>query len=102
MTMTDNDTLLNYVAQSNTTGLEDAATNALSFILSRSTSVRQALSDFLELSVARAEPWRDAYEAEPDLSCFDEDGNRGGIDRVQIPGGADGPSARHLLEGTSP
>ena len=79
--MTDNDTLLNYVAQRNTTGLEDAATNALSFILSRSTSVRQALSDFLgddrgPMPIAKVQPWVDAYGAEPDLSCLDEDGNR--------------------------
>ena len=39
--MTDNDSLLNYVAQRNTTGLEDAATNALSFILSRSASAME-------------------------------------------------------------
>ena len=45
--MTDNDSLLNYVVQRSTTGLEDAATNALAFILSRSASAMQMLADLL-------------------------------------------------------
>ena len=78
--MTDNDSLLNYVAQRNTTGLEDAATNALSFILSRSASAMETLSDFLggdrgPLPIATANPWGvDAHGAVPDLACFDGDG----------------------------
>jgi len=78
--MTDNDSLLSYVAQRNTTGLEDAATNALSFILSRSSSAMGTLSDFLgdasgPLPIATASPWgADAHGAVPDLACFDGDG----------------------------
>ena len=78
--MTDNDSLLNYVAQRNTTGLEDAATNALSFILSRSASAMETLSDFLgndcgPLPIKTASPWgADAHGAVPDLACFDGDG----------------------------
>ena len=78
--MMDNDSLLNYVVQRNTTGLEDAATNALSFILSRSDSAMKTLSDFLggasgPLPIANASPWgADAHGAVPDLACFDRSG----------------------------
>ena len=78
--MTDNDSLLNYVVQRSTTGLEDAATNALSFILSRSNSAMETLSDFLgdardPLPIKSASPWgADAHGAVPDLACFDGDG----------------------------
>ena len=78
--MADNDSLLNYVAQRSTTGLEDAATNALSFILSRSGSAMETLSDFLgdansPLPIATAHAWgADAHGATPDLACFDADG----------------------------
>ena len=77
--MTDNDSLLSYVVQRNTTGLEDAATNALAFILSRSASAMRTLSEFLgddsgPLPIATASPWgADAHGAVPDLACFDED-----------------------------
>lgn len=77
--MTDNDSLLSYVVQRSTTGLEDAATNALSFILSRSSSAMETLSDFLgddcgPLPIATARPWgADAHGAVPDLACFDSD-----------------------------
>ena len=79
--MTDHDSLLNYVVQRNTTGLEDAATNALSFILSRSAPAMEALSDFLGdasglIPIATASPWgADAHGALPDLACLDCDGN---------------------------
>ena len=74
--MTDNYSLLNYVVQRSTTGLEDAATNALSFILSQSDSAMKTLSDFLgdsgPLPIATARPWgADAHGAVPDLACFD-------------------------------
>lgn len=78
--MSDNDSLLNDVAQRSTTGLEDAATNALSFILSRSSSAMDTLSDFLGdasglLPIATASPWgADAHGAVPDLACFDDNG----------------------------
>lgn len=44
--MTDNDTLLGFIAQRHTIGLEDVATDALCFILSGSQAARGALSDF--------------------------------------------------------
>lgn len=79
--MTENDSLLNYVVQRNTTGLEDAATNALSFILSRSKSAMETLADFLgddcgPLPIATASSWgADAQGAVPDLACFDGNGS---------------------------
>ena len=79
--MTDNDSLFNYVVQRSTIGLEDAATNALSFILNRSRSAMQTLSNFLgdarggPLSIETASPWgADAHGALPDLACRDSDG----------------------------
>lgn len=79
--MADNDSLLNYVVQRSTTGLEDAATNALSFILSRSSSTMEILAELLgdasdPLPIKTASPWGvDAYGAVPDLACFDADGD---------------------------
>ena len=74
-------TLLSFIAQRHTIGLEDVATDALFFILSRSSSAREALSEFLgdeqgPLPIAKAQPWAtDAHGAIPDLACLDEDGN---------------------------
>ena len=45
--MTDNDTLLSHIARWRTIGREDIATDALAFILSRSTAARRAFADFL-------------------------------------------------------
>ena len=45
--MTDNHTLLSFIAQRHSIGLEDVATDALFFILSHSAPARQALSDLL-------------------------------------------------------
>ena len=79
--MADNDSLLGFIAQRHTIGLEDVATDALCFILSRSTSARQALSDFLKddggpLPIAKAQTWAtDAFGAVPDLACYDENDN---------------------------
>ena len=79
--MTQEPTLLSFIAQRHTIGLEDVATDTLFFILSRSASARKALSEFLgdehgPLPVAKAQPWEtDAYGAIPDLACLDEDGN---------------------------
>ena len=79
--MTHEPTLLSFIAQRHTIGLEDVATDALSFILSRSASARKALSEFLgdkhgPLPVAKAQPWAaDAYGAIPDLACLDKDDN---------------------------
>ena len=78
--MTDNHTLLSFVAQRHTIGLEDVATDALSFILSRSDSARRELADFLgsdsgPLPIESAQPWAiDAHGAVPDLACLDQDG----------------------------
>ncbi|MCY4109403.1 MAG: hypothetical protein OXG11_10285 [Chloroflexi bacterium] len=79
--MADNDSLLGFIAQRHTIGLEDVATDALCFILSRSPSARQALSDFLKddcgpLPIAKAQSWMpDAFGAIPDLACYDENDN---------------------------
>ena len=78
--MPNNDSLLNHVVQRSTTGLEDAATNALSFILSRSASAMETLSNFLRndsgpLPIDAVSPWgADAHGAVPDLACLDGDG----------------------------
>ena len=78
--MTDSATLLSYVAQRHTSGLEDVATDALCFILSHSASARSALSAFLgderdPLPVEKAQPWAAvAHGAEPDLACYNRDG----------------------------
>lgn len=74
-------TLLSFVAQRHTQGLEDVATDALFFILSRSSSAKEALSEFLSdehgpMPIAKALPWAaDEHGAVPDLACLDEDGN---------------------------
>ena len=78
--MADNNTLLSFIARRHARDLEDVATDTLSFILSRSTSAKEALSDFLgdnggPLPIVKVESWgADMYGAEPDLACFDEDG----------------------------
>ena len=72
-------TLLSFIAQRHTIGLEDVATDALCFTLSRSIAARKALSEFLgdegrPLPIAKARPWAtDAHGAIPDLACLDED-----------------------------
>ena len=79
--MTDKDTLLSFIARHHAIGLEDVATDALRFILSRSTSARRALSEALgddcgPLPIAKAETrTADAHGAIPDLACFDADDN---------------------------
>ena len=79
--MEKDNTLLSYVAQRLTRDLEDAATHALSFILTRSTSALMTLSDVMgddrgPLPVAKTQPWlADAHGAIPDLACFDDDGD---------------------------
>ena len=45
--MADNASLLSFIARRHTVGREDVATDALSFILSRSNSAKRALSDLL-------------------------------------------------------
>ena len=79
--MPQDSTLLSFIAQRHTYGLEDVATDALAFILSRSTPAKEALSEFLgdehgPLPIAKAQPWAiDEHGAVPDLACLDEDGN---------------------------
>ena len=73
-------TLLSFVAQHHYTVLEDVATDALCFILSRSSSVREALSELLgdeehrRMPIAKVQRQvTDAYGARPDLACLDKD-----------------------------
>ena len=72
-------TLLSFIAQRHTVGLEDVATDALFFILSHSTSAIEALSELLgdehgPIPIAKAQPWTtDAHGAIPDLACLDRD-----------------------------
>ena len=79
--ITNNHTLLSFVAQRHSIGLEDVATDALFFILSHSASAKLALSEFLgskrdPLPIAKAQPWAaDAHGAVPDLACLDENKN---------------------------
>ena len=79
--MADEGSLLSFIARRHTVGREDVATDALSFILSRSNSARRALSELLgddrgPLQVAAACPWgADALGAIPDLACFDDNGD---------------------------
>ena len=60
--MADEGSLLSFIARRHTVGREDVATDALSFILSRSNPAKRALSDLLgddhgPLQVAAARPW---------------------------------------------
>ena len=79
--MSQEPTLLSFIAQRHTVGLEDVATNALFFILSRSASAREALSEYLgdehePLPISKVQPWAaDEYGAIPDLVCLDKDDN---------------------------
>ena len=78
----DRSLLSSDVARRYTNRLEDVATDTLSFILSRSKSARDALSEFLgdehgPLSIAKVEPWlADEHGAVPDMVCLDENANR--------------------------
>ena len=81
LTMPQESTLLSFIAQHHYTVLEDIATDALCFILSRSSSAREALSELMANAgherVPIAEVQRqvtDDYGARPDLTCLDEDG----------------------------
>ena len=79
--MPNDETLLAYIAQRHILGKEDAATDALAFILSRSDAARHAFADFLaagasdtpaivQVSTRHTLP----SGAIPDLACFDESG----------------------------
>lgn len=75
------DSLLGYVARQRTTGLEDAATDALCFILSRSDSAICTFSNLLggdcgSLPIAEVKAWGiEAFGGQPDMACRDGDGN---------------------------
>lgn len=83
--MTDNDTLLSHIARWRTIGREDIATDALAFILSRSTAARRAFADFLgdgNYDAAAAAPEIAAVRTQytlsngpaPDMACLDDSG----------------------------
>ena len=77
--MTDNNSLLGYVVPLHTTGLEDSVTNALSFILSRRKSAREALSELLgdngqSLPIEEVTTQPDVRGTAPDMACLDRDG----------------------------
>ena len=80
--MPDDKTLLSFIARRYAQGsYEDAATDALFFILSRSDSAKRALSALLSndsapLSIAKVRlQAMDAYGAYPDLACLDQHDN---------------------------
>ena len=79
--MANSSSLLSLIAQNDARGLEDAATDALRFVLSRSASARLALSEFLAdshgpLPIAKVQTWAEtAHGAVPDLACYDCDDN---------------------------
>ena len=79
--MTDDQTLLGFIARWHNIGLEDAATDALYFILSRSKIALETLADFLgdgqsPLQIEDAQPWwAIEFGAVPDLACIDASGN---------------------------
>ncbi len=78
---TDNDSLLSFVARRHAQGLEDVATDALSFILTRSASARGALSEFLgddggPLPIAKVntQAFLESSYAYPDMALQDSVG----------------------------
>ena len=79
--MTNDQTLLSFIARRHTIGLEDVATDALYFILSRSKIALAALTKFLgdghaPLPIAGVQPWlTNEYGAVPDLACIDPSGD---------------------------
>ena len=81
MTIEKDDSLLSFIALRHTQGLEDVATDALSFILTRSKSARGALSEFLgdnveSLPIAKVntQAFLEQSYAYPDMALFDSDG----------------------------
>lgn len=79
--MTDDQTLLGFIARRHTIGLEDVATDALYFILSRSRIALAALTNFLgdghaPLPIVGVQPWlANEHGAVPDLACIDTSGD---------------------------
>lgn len=78
--MAEAKSLLSLIARGYAAGREDAATEALRFILSRSDSARDEFAKFLgedgkPLSIDRFRTQQLVNGAFPDMACFDEDGN---------------------------
>ena len=73
--MADNDTLLAYLVPKLTYGVEDAATEALAYILNKSAASKGALADLVGVDAAdigRVETQVTAPDgSRPDLVCFD-------------------------------
>lgn len=74
MTISDNDSLLSYIAVRRGVGLEDVATDALSFILNRSDSAKAAMSNLLAdesgplpITKAASQAFLEATGAYPDM-----------------------------------
>ena len=79
--MAEPKSLLSLIARGYAAGREDAATEALCFIVSRSASARAALSEFLglhgdPLTIASFRTQFLTDGAYPDMVCLDEHGNR--------------------------
>ena len=79
--MADAQSLLSLIARGYAAGREDAATEALCYILSRSDSARAALCEFLgtsgdSLPIARFGTQFFTAGAFPDMVCFDNDDKR--------------------------
>ncbi len=79
--MAEPKSLLSLIARGYAAGREDAATEALCFIVSRSDSSRAALAEFLgfdgnPLPIASFSTQFLVHGAYPDMVCHDEDGNR--------------------------
>ena len=79
--MTTEHTLLSFITRRYTTRREDAATDALGFVLNRSAVARKGLSALLEEAVPGISPVASLQNqfavtdsAFPDLACFDADG----------------------------
>ncbi len=79
--MGESRSLLSFVARWYTSDLEDVATDALAFVLSRSDSARGALSELLEENcgtspIAKVRSWgKLAHGAVPDMACWDDNCN---------------------------
>lgn len=79
--MAEAKSLLSLIARRYAAGREDAATEALCFILSRSDSAKDAFAEFLgdsrePLPIASFSTQRMVHGAIPDMACYDEQGAR--------------------------
>ena len=82
MTISENDSLLSFVVLKHTQGPEDAATDALCFILSHRSSAMNALAEFLgdvgdplPIEKANTQEFLEASGAYPDMGLRDSDDN---------------------------